>query len=67
MVQLVLILVILGIAALGLAVRLIFIKGGEVRAGCAGKNPMLQEEGVACGFCGAKPGDVCLSEEKAKA
>ena len=42
---------------------MIFIKGSEMRAGCAGKNPMLQEEGVACGLCGAKPGEECKSED----
>ncbi len=37
------------------SVRLIFVKNGEVRGGCAGKNPLLQEEGVACGVCGKVP------------
>lgn len=64
MVQLILILSILAIAALAMAVRMLFIKGSEMRAGCAGKNPMLQEEGVACGLCGAKPGEECKSDEQ---
>lgn len=63
MAQLILILAVLSIAILGMAVRLIFIKGGEMRAGCAGKNPLLQEEGVACGVCGAKTGEACKSED----
>lgn len=63
MVQLILILIVLGLVILAMAVRMIFIKGGEMRAGCAGKNPLLQEEGVACGLCGAKPEEACKSED----
>ena len=37
------------------SVRLLFVKDGEIRGGCAGKNPLLQEEGVACGICGQVP------------
>lgn len=43
------------IAVVLFSVRLIFVKGGEVRSGCAGKNPLLQDEGVACGICGQVP------------
>lgn len=51
------------IAVLAMAVRLVFIKGAEARGGCAGKNPMLLDEGVACGLCGAKPGEECKEDE----
>ncbi|MFY0644556.1 MAG: hypothetical protein JXR19_08850 [Bacteroidia bacterium] len=54
------------IAVLGMAVRVIFIKGAEARGGCAGKNPLLLEEGVACGLCGAKPGEECKEDEMPK-
>lgn len=54
------------LALLGMGVRMFFIKNSEMRAGCAGKNPMLQEEGVACGICGAKPGDACKEDENIK-
>jgi len=63
MAQLIIILVFLGIAILAMAIRMIFIKGSEMRSGCAGKNPLLNEEGVACGFCGAEPGETCKEEE----
>ncbi|MBO6516867.1 MAG: membrane or secreted protein [Bacteroidia bacterium] len=63
MVQFTLILVILVLALIGMGVRMLLVKNGEMRAGCAGKNPMLQEEGVACGLCGAKPGEVCQGDE----
>ncbi len=66
MTQFILIVGILIIALLGMGVRMLLVKNGEMRAGCAGKNPMLQEEGVACGMCGAKPGEVCKSDESEK-
>lgn len=65
MTSLILILFVFGLAILGIAVRLIFVKNGEVRGGCAGKNPLLNQEGVSCSMCGAKPGDACLEESKA--
>jgi hypothetical protein len=57
------ILFVFGLAVAGIAVRLFLVKGGEVRGGCAGKNPILQEEGVACNFCGALPTEECKKEE----
>ncbi|MCB9262712.1 MAG: membrane or secreted protein [Flavobacteriales bacterium] len=62
MAKLMLIFGILAIAILGMAVRLLLVKNGEMRSGCAGKNPMLNKEGVTCSTCGAKPGEVCKSE-----
>ena len=53
---------ILAIAFGGMAIRLFLVKDGEVRGGCAGKNPMMQEEGTACTMCGAMPTEECLSE-----
>ena len=50
------------IAFLGMAVRVYLVKDGEVRGGCAGKNPMMQEEGTACTMCGAMPTEECLGE-----
>lgn len=50
------------LAVLGMAVRVIFVKGAEARGGCAGKNPMLLKEGVACGLCGAKPDEACKED-----
>ncbi|MGB1038147.1 MAG: membrane or secreted protein [Bacteroidia bacterium] len=54
---------ILAVALIGMAVRLFLVKDGEVRGGCAGKNPMMQEEGVACTMCGALPTEECKSDE----
>lgn len=58
-----LILVVFSIAIVGMAVRVILVKGAEARGGCAGKNPLLAEEGVACGLCGAKPTEECKKED----
>jgi hypothetical protein len=65
MAQLVIMLIFLGLAILGMAVRMIFVKNGEMRSGCAGKNPLLNDDDVACGFCGAMPGDECKEEDVA--
>ena len=53
---------IMAIALGGMAIRLFLVKDGEVRGGCAGKNPMMQEEGTACTMCGAMPTEECKSE-----
>ncbi|PCJ65504.1 MAG: membrane or secreted protein [Bacteroidetes bacterium] len=53
---------ILAIALIGMAIRLFLVKNGEVRGGCAGKNPMMQEEGTACTMCGAMPTEECQAE-----
>jgi multisubunit Na+/H+ antiporter MnhC subunit len=58
-----LILAIMSIALIGMAIRLFLVKNGEVRGGCAGKNPMMQEEGVACSACGAMPTETCKKED----
>lgn len=52
----------MSLAFIGMAVRVFLVKGGEVRGGCAGKNPMMQEEGTACTMCGAKPTEECKAE-----
>lgn len=57
-----LILAVMSLAFIGMAVRVFLVKGGEVRGGCAGKNPMMQEEGTACTMCGAKPTEECKAE-----
>jgi len=59
---LVVMIAVLAIAFIGIAVRLFLVKNGEVRGGCAGKNPMMQEEGAACTMCGAKPTEECKAE-----
>lgn len=64
MTTIILAIAIMGIAFAGFAVRLFFIKDSNVRGGCAGKNPLLAQEGVACGVCGQVPlTEGCGKEE----
>ena len=58
-----LILVFMTIAFIGMAIRVFLLKDGEVRGGCAGKNPMMQEEGAGCTMCGALPSEECKSKD----
>jgi hypothetical protein len=53
----------LSLAFAGIAIKIWAKKGGEFAGTCASKNPMLQEEGLACGLCGALPKEQCKSEE----
>lgn len=56
---------IMGLAFAGFAVRLFFIKDADVRSGCAGRNPLLNEEGVTCTVCGRIPVEEgCGEDEK---
>jgi hypothetical protein len=58
---LVLTIAIIALALFGLALRIIFIKGGEFRGSCASNNPMLKNEIGECTVCGAKPEEECKS------
>lgn len=64
MTTLFLILGFVAIAFTGMAVRLFFVKDAEVRGGCASKNPLLAEDGVRCGMCGAPVGEACQKDDK---
>ncbi len=52
----------LGLAIAGIAVRLIFLKGGEFRGTCSSNNPMLTNSIGECTVCGRKPGEDCQGE-----
>ena len=43
---------ILGAAVALLAVRILFVRGGEFRGACASNNPFLLKAGGACWGCG---------------
>ncbi|HUR31482.1 MAG TPA: hypothetical protein VMZ69_08605 [Saprospiraceae bacterium] len=47
-------------------IRLLLVKNGEFRGTCAGNSPFLRKEGIACGVCGAKPGEECAKDGKEK-
>jgi hypothetical protein len=55
--------VLLGLAFAGIAIKILLKKDGEFAGTCASNNPMLQEEGVSCSVCGARPDEKCKSED----
>lgn len=55
---------ILLLCMVGIAVRVLLVKGGTMRGTCASQTPMLNKEGVACGLCGRMPGEPCGDESK---
>ncbi len=55
--------VLLGLAFAGIAIKILLKKNGEFAGTCASNNPMLQEEGVSCSVCGARPDEQCKKED----
>ena len=54
----------IAIGVFGMAVKIIFKKDGKFDKTCASASRIFdEEEGAACGFCGAKPEEKCKSEE----
>ncbi|MCO6494627.1 MAG: hypothetical protein J5I91_02970 [Bacteroidetes bacterium] len=66
MITLILAIAICLIAAAGIGIRAILIKGGEVRKSCSSANPMLADGNGSCSFCGSKPGEACGKDEVEK-
>jgi hypothetical protein len=57
----------LGLGIAGISIKLWAKKDGKFDGTCASQNPMLNNEGDACGFCGKTPdefGDCDNSEKK---
>jgi len=48
-------LALLGLGIAGIAIKLWAKKDGEFAGTCASQNPMLNQSGEACGFCGKTP------------
>ncbi|MDA0325559.1 MAG: membrane or secreted protein [Bacteroidetes bacterium] len=60
-------LLLLGLGIAGISIKLWAKKDGKFAGTCASQNPMLNNEGEACGFCGKTPdefGDCDKSEKK---
>jgi len=53
----------LALGVFGMAVKIIFKKGGTFDKTCASSSRVLNEEGEPCGFCGALPEEKCKNEE----
>ncbi len=47
--------VLLGLAVAGIAIKIWAKKDGKFAGTCASQNPMLNETGESCGFCGKTP------------
>jgi hypothetical protein len=63
--QLILIaIVFLAIAFAGIAIKILLKKDGKFAGTCSSNNPLLQEEGAACGVCGARPEEQCKAEDQ---
>jgi len=61
-----LVLIVIGLLAIGIfgmAVKIIFKKGGKFDKTCASASSVLNEDGEPCGFCGAMPEEKCKSDE----
>jgi rRNA maturation endonuclease Nob1 len=53
--------VLVALAFAGIAIKILVKKNGRFAGTCSGNNPLLQNEGGACGICGAKPEEKCKS------
>jgi len=47
----------------GIGVKILLKKNGKFAGTCASQSPFLNEEGKACGICGASPEEKCKNEE----
>ena len=54
----------IGLAILGIAIKILLKKDGEFSGTCASNNPFLNKEGEKCSYCGADPGGRCKKEER---
>lgn len=53
--------ILLALAFAGIAIKILVKKDGKFSGTCSSNNPFLQNEGGACGICGAKPEEKCKS------
>ncbi|NUM50354.1 MAG: membrane or secreted protein [Flavobacteriales bacterium] len=53
----------LALAFLGIAVKVLLKKNGKFAGTCASQSPFLNKEGEPCSFCGAMPEEQCKNEE----
>ena len=53
----------LGIGFAGIAIKILLKKNGKFAGTCASNNPMLNEDGAPCSFCGALPEEQCQKED----
>lgn len=46
---------------LGIGIKILLKKNGKFSGTCASQNPLLNNEGEACGICGATADEKCKS------
>ena len=51
------------LSLIGIGIKILVKKNGKFSGTCASQNPMLNQEGEACGLCGAKPDEQCKNNE----
>lgn len=51
--------VMLALAFAGIAIKILVKKDGQFAGTCSSNNPYLNEEGLSCGVCGARPQEKC--------
>ena len=57
--------VLITVAFLGIAIKLIFKKNGEFSGTCASQSPFLQNSNEPCGICGKIPtSSECANDSK---
>jgi hypothetical protein len=58
--------ILLGLAFVGIAVKVLLKKNGKFAGTCASQSPFLNKEGEPCSFCGAMPEEQCKNEDSTK-
>jgi rRNA maturation endonuclease Nob1 len=53
--------ILLALAFLGIAIKIVVKKDGRFSGTCSSNNPLIQKEDGACSICGAKPEEQCKS------
>jgi len=53
---------ILGFGVAGIAIKILLKQNGKFSGTCASQSPFLNNEGEACGLCGAEPDERCKNE-----
>ena len=48
---------------IGVSLRMLLVKGGEYRGGCASNSPFLKNQIGECQVCGAAPGEACMKDD----
>ena len=53
----------LALAVAGIAIKILVKKDGQFSGTCASNNAAINEDGEACGLCGALPSEKCKDDE----